>query len=214
MKYLFMVLVLSTFMACKDSKAPAQEVVTSKEEMNSIVKEMEDLFRHSLNQVVVKTTNGCQYVSLTKKVYDLKSNSIKGDISFEKTLKETATVECGNIQLNKVATVTVITKKNPKEENYCLKTVTKTSSTYQIITCDGEKGNFDRVNKTLSMVSNGEGYTAEVIVKAQNFGFNELMTDLQKVDIEFLRYDEVNDAYIREREIKNTNAVTELQLAL
>lgn len=214
MKYWLFVLTLTMSIACKKSTTPTPEVVASKEEMNSIVKEMEELFRHSLNQVSIKTTNGCQYISLSKHVYDIKSQNTSGEISFEKILKEAATPECGNIQLKQSSTVTVITKKNPKEENYCLKSVKKNGENFQIITCDGQNGNFNRTNKTLSLTSNGDGYTGEVLVKSQNFGFNELMNDLKSVDVQFLRYDQVNDAYIIDKELLKVNAVTELQLLL
>ena len=200
--------------ACKDSKTSTVNETSSKDEMNSLVKDMEVMFKHSTVTTSIKTANGCQYSSLARKVYDLKSDSLAGEISFERILKQVATPECGNIDLTNTATVSVITKKNPKEVSYCLKSVSRSGDIYQITTCDDEKGTYNKITRSLTLSQSTNEYVVAVIIRAQNFSYNDLMNDLQNVDIEFLRYDELNDVYVRDRQIKNTNAVSELALRL
>lgn len=202
--------------ACSDSSPKLEEKVeVKKEEMTSLLKEMENTFQFNEVHTTIDLLNGCTLSAVTRTVTNLVSDRIDAEISYEKFLKSSASAGCKDgATLSVPSAVKVVTNKNSNESIYCTKSVSRTGNLFSIVTCKNENLEYDRSRKTLTFRTNENGFSATAVVFAQTLNPTVIRNDLENITIEFATYDEKEDQYTIYKTINNANAVTELALKI
>lgn len=210
-----MIFCLFTIISCSDgdSAQTTTSEVVQKEEINSLVTEMENTFSQvEIQTRITITKTNCVLTSVKRAAYNLKSDKIGSKITFQKVISNsTSGKECAG-ELNEDSYVRVVTNLSASESNTCIKSANKIGENYLITDCFDQKATYNRNAKTLTFDQAAEGFSAQVVVIQKNHSFGTLKSDLSKINIQYATYNKNDDSFTITRETQASNAIDILSL--